>query len=107
MDVTGVLIRLARLLGESALAAVRVSRVPAGRWPGHEHAAVRGPKTSLNGALVVTAAASFASSSLDDVKTVKNAPGVKVNDVVLAVCSALRSYPRTVASCRADRSTPP
>jgi WS/DGAT/MGAT family acyltransferase len=93
VDVTTVPIRIARLLGESTLAAVRVSRFllaggrPASTLP------FAGPKTSLNGALVADRTCAFTSLSLDDVKTVKNALGVKVNDVVLAVCgAALRSY---------------
>ena len=93
VDVTGVPIRIARLLGESALAAVRVSGFLLGGGRPASTLPFAGPKTSLNGALVADRSCAFASLSLDDVKTVKNALGVKVNDVVLAVCSAaLRSY---------------
>jgi WS/DGAT/MGAT family acyltransferase len=93
VDVSAVPVRVARLLGEGALAAVRVSGFlrrggrPASTLP------FAGPRTSLNGALVADRTCAFTSLSLDDVKTVKNALGVKVNDVVLAVCgAALRSY---------------
>ena len=93
VDVSGVPIRIARLLGESALAAVRVSGFLLGGGRPASTLPFAGPKTSLNGALVADRSCAFASLSLDDVKTVKNALGVKVNDVVLAVCSAaLRSY---------------
>ncbi len=93
VDVSAVPVRVARLLGESALAAVRVSRflLGGGRLSGTLPFA--GPKTSLNGALVADRTFAFTSISLDDVKIVKKALGVKVNDVVLAVCgTALRSY---------------
>lgn len=93
VDLGGVPVRIARLLGESALAAVRVSGFllgggrPTGTLP------FAGPRTSLNGALVADRTCAFASLPLDDVKAVKNALDVKVNDVVLAVCgAALRSY---------------
>jgi diacylglycerol O-acyltransferase / wax synthase len=51
------------------------------------------PRTSFNATLTPHRIVSFANVSLDDVKTVKNAFGVKVNDVVIAVASgALRRY---------------
>lgn len=93
VDVTAVPIRVARLLGESAVAAARVSRfLLAGGRPASTLPFI-GPKTSLNGALMADRTCAFTSIPLEDVKTVKDALGVKVNDVVLAVCSAaLRSY---------------
>jgi diacylglycerol O-acyltransferase len=45
------------------------------------------PRTPWNGAITPHRHAGFASVSLDDVKAVKNALGVKVNDVVLALVS--------------------
>jgi WS/DGAT/MGAT family acyltransferase len=51
------------------------------------------PRTSFNAALTARRSFAMASVSLTDVKMVKNAFGVTVNDIVLAVCSgALRSY---------------
>jgi WS/DGAT/MGAT family acyltransferase len=52
-----------------------------------------GPKLSFNRALTPNRLFVSASLSLDQVRTVKSAFGVTVNDVVLAVCAgALRSY---------------
>ncbi|MDQ1706213.1 MAG: diacylglycerol O-acyltransferase / wax synthase [Frankiaceae bacterium] len=51
------------------------------------------PRTSFNATLTPHRTVSFVNVSLDDVKKVKNAFGVKVNDVVLAISSgALRRY---------------
>ncbi|MGB7364742.1 MAG: wax ester/triacylglycerol synthase family O-acyltransferase, partial [Rhodococcus sp. (in: high G+C Gram-positive bacteria)] len=51
------------------------------------------PRTSLNGALTPHRSVGFGQADLADVKKVKNAFGVTVNDVVLAMCSgALRAY---------------
>jgi WS/DGAT/MGAT family acyltransferase len=51
------------------------------------------PRTSFNATLTPHRNVAYVNVSLDDVKTIKNAFGVKVNDVVLAVCSgALRRY---------------
>ena len=66
-------------------------------WPGGEEAAgampTRVPPTSFNDVVTQHRSFAYASVSLSDVKRVKNAFGVKVNDVVLAICSgALRSY---------------
>jgi WS/DGAT/MGAT family acyltransferase len=93
VDVSAVPVRVARLLGESALAGVRLSRFLLGGGRPASTLPFAGPKTSLNGALVADRTCAFTTISLDDVKTVKNALGVTVNDVVLAVCSAaLRGY---------------
>ncbi|WP_329049691.1 wax ester/triacylglycerol synthase family O-acyltransferase [Amycolatopsis sp. NBC_01488] len=69
------------------------------RWLGK---AVRGkgmpvpftaPRTSLNGTITGHRSVAFAQLDLDDVKAVKNAFGVTVNDVVLAlVAGALRRF---------------
>jgi len=51
------------------------------------------PRTSLNGAVTSRRRVAFAAIGLDDVRALKNAAGVTVNDVVLAVAtSVLRRY---------------
>ena len=51
------------------------------------------PETSFNAPISQHRSFAYASVSLSDVKRVKNAFGVKVNDVVLAICAgALRRY---------------
>lgn len=51
------------------------------------------PRTSFNRTITGLRSVAFTSLPLDDVKAVKNAFGVKVNDVVLALCAgALRRY---------------
>jgi diacylglycerol O-acyltransferase len=51
------------------------------------------PRTSLNGTITGHRSVAFAQLALDDVKAVKNAFGVTVNDVVLAlVAGALREF---------------
>jgi WS/DGAT/MGAT family acyltransferase len=53
----------------------------------------RAPRTSFNATVTAHRTVAFTQVTLDDVKTIKNAFGVKVNDVVIAICSgALRSY---------------
>jgi WS/DGAT/MGAT family acyltransferase len=93
VELSAVPVRVGRLLGEGALATARVSAFllsggrPASTLP------FAGARTSLNGALVADRTCAFTAIPLDDVKAVKDALGVKVNDVVLAVCgAALRSY---------------
>ncbi|MCZ7536607.1 MAG: wax ester/triacylglycerol synthase family O-acyltransferase [Acidimicrobiia bacterium] len=56
-------------------------------------APLNAPRLAMNAAISARRKIAFASMPLDDVKRVKNAFGVKVNDVVLAVVAgALRSY---------------
>ena len=51
------------------------------------------PRTSLNAAITPHRKMAFTTVSLDDVKELKNALGVTVNDVILAICTgALRRY---------------
>jgi len=65
-----------------------------GSLPGAALASVRTPPRSiLNGQLTPPREAAFATLDLEQLKAVKNAYGVKVNDVVLAaVTDALRGY---------------
>lgn len=52
-----------------------------------------GPRTKFSGALTPHRSVAFGRTSLDDFKAVKDAFGVKVNDVVLAACTmALRQW---------------
>lgn len=52
-----------------------------------------GPRTVFSGALTAHRSVAFGRTSLDDFKDIKNAFGVKVNDVVLAACTqALRQW---------------
>ncbi len=93
VDLSTAPIRVARLLGESALAGAKVSRFLLGGGRPANTLPFAGVRTPLNGALVAERTCAFASIPLDDVRAVKNAAGVKVNDVVLAVCgAALRDY---------------
>ena len=58
--------------------------------PGNDFVA---PRTVFQGRVSAHRRVAFASLPLDDVKTIKNAFGCTVNDVVLAVCAAgLRSW---------------
>ena len=51
------------------------------------------PRTSFNGTISGRRSIAFVDVSLDDIKTVKNAAGSTVNDVVLTMCGgALRRY---------------
>jgi diacylglycerol O-acyltransferase len=56
-------------------------------------APLRAPRTSFNATVTAHRIVAYTHVTLDDVKTIKNAFGVKVNDVVIAICSgALRKY---------------
>lgn len=71
---------------EAQLAAVRPGEEPppAGEEP---------PRTRFNRAITAHRSLAYGSAPLDDLKFVKNAFGVTVNDAVLAACTlALRSY---------------
>jgi WS/DGAT/MGAT family acyltransferase len=93
VDVSTLPVRVARLFGDGAVAAARISRFLLGGGRPASTLPFTGPRTSLNGTLVADRTCAFTSLSLQDVKTVKDALGVTVNDVVLAVCAAaLRTY---------------
>ncbi len=92
-SIVGTPVRMARTARDIAGAAVGVARFRTSElWPD----AVRpyqAPSTSLNGRIDAARHCAYSTISLTDVKTVKRAFGVTVNDVVLAVCGgALRSY---------------
>jgi WS/DGAT/MGAT family acyltransferase len=83
------LARLAWRTGRSVLKVGRVRRSPSanGALP------LTTPRTSLNAAITPHRKVAFSSVSLDDVKELKRALDVTVNDVILAICTgALRSY---------------
>ncbi len=65
------------------------------RNPSRSHGAVplTAPRTPFNASITPDRSVAFARVPLDEVKAVKEALGVKVNDVVLAICSGtLRKY---------------
>jgi diacylglycerol O-acyltransferase / wax synthase len=98
--------RLARVTTRTAVAAGRLlsRRLVSGESSGSRSPEVdvpadpppapfTAPRTPLNAAIAAGRRVAFASIALDDVKRVKDAFGVKVNDVVLAVCGgSLRAY---------------
>ena len=64
-----------------------------GRGAAGMPAPFRAPRTSFNATVTAHRSIAYTDVKLDDIKTIKNAFGVKVNDVVMAVCSgALRTY---------------
>ncbi len=91
------LIRLARdtlpeLLagGKDELARRRAARSATG---GSRRSGMLAPRTRFNIGITARRSYAFGSMALADVKVVKNAFGVSVNDVVLAICAeALREY---------------
>ena len=83
-------LKAARRTAEMALNVRRRNRQPDVNPPPSFFAA---PRTSLNGSITPHRRFSFVPVALDDIKSVKNALGGTVNDVVLAVCAgALRTY---------------
>jgi WS/DGAT/MGAT family acyltransferase len=86
-------LRLGRAVGVAAGAAVRTAGALLDGEGASSVLPFVGPRTSLNGELSSGRSFAFVSIDLTHVKEVKNAFGVKVNDVVLAVCgAALRAY---------------
>jgi WS/DGAT/MGAT family acyltransferase len=83
---------IAKLLPETVLSVGKlVNR--RGRGATGMPAPFRAPRTSFNATVTAHRTVAFTDVKLDDVKTIKNAFGVKVNDVVIAICSgALRTY---------------
>ncbi len=69
------------------------------RNPQRRHGAIplTAPRTPFNASITPDRSVSFARVPLDEVKAVKEALGVKVNDVVLAICSGtLRNYLQSI-----------
>lgn len=83
----------AGLIGRTAQSVTNV--VTGIRNPERRHGAVplTAPRTPMNASITPDRSVAFARVSLDEVKAVKEALGVKVNDVILAICSGtLRHY---------------
>jgi diacylglycerol O-acyltransferase len=70
-----------------ARAAGRVRRVIGPRVPRHVRSEHKAPKTSFNRRISPHRRFAFGRLPLDEVKAVKNAHGVTVNDVVVAICA--------------------
>jgi diacylglycerol O-acyltransferase / wax synthase len=86
-------VRVARSARDIAGAAVGVARFRGSDLWADALQPFQSPKTSLNGPIDGDRHCAHSTMSLVDVKTVKRAAGVTVNDVVLAACGgALRSY---------------
>lgn len=87
--------RIGRLVVSGGRGAVGTARSLGGLVRRHGRAALPtlAPSTPISGPLTETREAAFTALSLDDAKAVKEAAGVKLNDVVLAVVAiALRRY---------------
>ena len=86
-------IRVVRFAGELGLASTRVARVLASPAGHHATLPFRAPRTSLNRRLTPKRSFAFSSADLADMKTVKRAFKVTMNDVALAMTAhALREY---------------
>ncbi|HEX3822897.1 MAG TPA: wax ester/triacylglycerol synthase family O-acyltransferase [Mycobacteriales bacterium] len=85
-------VAVAKLLPGTVLSVGRLAKRRGGGAAGMP-APFRAPRTSFNATVTAHRTVAFTHVTLDDVKTIKNAFGVKVNDVVIAICSgALRTY---------------
>ncbi len=86
-------LRAARTAGGLVPAAARLVRFLRSAAGENTTLPFQAPRTSLNRPLTARRSFAFASVSLEDMKTVKRAFGVTLNDVALALCAgALRSY---------------
>jgi diacylglycerol O-acyltransferase / wax synthase len=65
----------------------RLAKTLSGRNDGAARQRLVAPKTSFNGRISAHRRFTFGQLSLDDVKAVKNAHGVTVNDVVVTICA--------------------
>jgi WS/DGAT/MGAT family acyltransferase len=87
-------VRTAGYAGRLARRGVDLGRYLVSRRPKPDMSAMlQAPRTSFNAAISPRRAIAFSSVSLDDVKALRRHFDVKVNDIVLALCSgALRAY---------------
>lgn len=85
--------KMAKAVRDSAGAAIRVVRLVSGSESSDAAAPLNTPRTSLNAAITPHRRVTYTSVSLTEIKLVRKAFGVTVNDVVIAVCTgALRSW---------------
>jgi diacylglycerol O-acyltransferase len=86
-------LRAARAAGDLGLAALRLARFAGSPQWSAATFPFQAPRTSLNRGISAHRALAFCSLPLSDVKTIKNAFSVTVNDAVLGICTgALRRY---------------
>jgi diacylglycerol O-acyltransferase len=85
--------KLARAMRDTTTAAVRVFRHLSNAESHTAASPLNAPKTSLNAAITPHRRVAFSSVSFSEVKTIKYAFGVTINDVVLAIATgALRRW---------------
>jgi WS/DGAT/MGAT family acyltransferase len=92
LDIVSRPVGIVKLLPGTLVGVGKLARRRGGGAPGMP-APFRAPRTSFNATVTAHRTVAYTHVSLDDLKLVKNAFGVKINDVVMAVCSgALRNY---------------
>lgn len=92
LDMVGRPLAVAKLVPSTLMSVGKLAKRRTGGAAGMP-APFRAPRTSFNATVTAHRTVAYTSVTLDDVKTIKNAFGVKVNDVVIAICSgALRKY---------------
>lgn len=88
-------IEMTRMIWRTGQAIVGVRRIRQSEETGRAALPLTAPRTSLNASITARRKVAFASTSLADVKRLKNQIGTTVNDVVLAIATgALRTYLR-------------
>ena len=94
-SIASIPLRAARSLGKTVSASVEALRGWTSRRGLAPALPFQGPRTSFNRPVTRRRSLAFVSVALDDVKAVREAFGVTLNDVVLAICAgALRNYLR-------------
>jgi WS/DGAT/MGAT family acyltransferase len=92
LDMVGRPVGVVKLLPSTVMGVGKLARRRGGGAPGMP-APFRAPRTSFNATVTAHRTVAYTHVSLDDLKTIKKAFDVKINDVVMAVCSgALRKY---------------
>jgi WS/DGAT/MGAT family acyltransferase len=92
LDMVSRPVGVVKLLPGTLLGVGKLAKRRGGGAPGMP-APFRAPRTSFNATVTAHRTVAYTHVSLGDLKTIKNAFGVKINDVVMAVCSgALRNY---------------